>query len=71
MRVLIARMHAARPKIPDILEETRALHTHIGTLRALLDLQLSQMRALDRRLGPSTPAGMAAHRLMALKQDKR
>jgi hypothetical protein len=70
MGVLIAAMRAVPPKSPDLLQEARILQTQIGTLRVLLDLQLSQVRALDRRFAPSTPAGMAAHRLLALKQDR-
>jgi hypothetical protein len=70
MRVLIAAMRAVPSKSPDLLQDARILQTQIGTLRVLLDLQLSQIRALDRRFSPSTPAGMAAHRLLALKQDR-
>ncbi|HEY8381765.1 MAG TPA: hypothetical protein VIL09_06420 [Microvirga sp.] len=57
------------PKTPpnNSLAETRSLQQHLASLRALLELQQKQIQAWDERLYSAQPGGVAARRLIGLK----
>ncbi len=52
------------------LEDALDLQAQIRTLRALLELQRQQIEVLNERLYSSKPGGVAARRLLALKQGE-
>lgn len=54
-----------------LLHESRVLHAQIKGLNALLQLQKWQVAALEDRLHAQTPGGVAARRLLALKNSER
>ncbi|MCB8820502.1 hypothetical protein [Microvirga rosea] len=52
------------------LHEAHVLHARIKGLKALLQLQKSQVEKLNDQLYSDTPAGTAARRLLDLKRSK-
>lgn len=56
---------------PDPLQDALELHIRIRSLKALLELQRRQIEVLNDRLYSSEPGGIAAQRLLALKQRER
>lgn len=55
---------------PDPLQDALDLHTRIRSLKALLELQRRQIEVLNDRLYSSEPGGVAARRLLALRQSE-
>jgi hypothetical protein len=53
------------------LQDARTLHARIEGLQALLHVQRRQIELLSERFQPSTPAGAAAERLLALKGTRQ
>jgi len=63
--------HPALTGVLDRLHEARVLRARIDGLQALLRLQQQQIERLNDRLSSRTPGGIAAQRLLALKQTTR
>lgn len=55
---------------PNPLQDALELRAQIRGLKALLDLQRWQIGALNERLYSAAPGGIAARRLLALKQSE-
>jgi hypothetical protein len=55
---------------PDPLQDALELKAHVRSLKALLELQRWQIEVLNERLYASAPGGIAARRLLALKQSE-
>ena len=65
---------SGRPALTGVLDrlhEARLLRARIDGLQALLRLQQRQIERLNDRLSSGTPGGIAAQRLLALKQGER
>ncbi|WP_162559432.1 hypothetical protein [Microvirga sp. 17 mud 1-3] len=65
---------SGRPALTGVLDrlhEARLLRARIDGLQALLRLQQQQIERLHDRVSAGTPGGIAAQRLLALKQGKR
>lgn len=58
------------PEELDPLRDAHILQVRIRALRALLDLQRWQVEVLADRLYSTKPGGVAARRLLFLKQTK-
>jgi uncharacterized coiled-coil protein SlyX len=55
---------------PDPLQDALELQARIRSLRALLEFQRQQIETLNDRLYSSEPGGVAARRLLTLKQTE-
>lgn len=55
---------------PDLLQDALELRAHIRGLQSLLEYQRWQIEVLNDRLYDAQSGGMAARRLLALKQSE-
>ncbi len=55
---------------PDPLKDALDLQARVRALQALLELQRWQIEVLNNRLYSSTPGGVAAQRLLAIKRSE-
>ena len=67
-------MPSSTPRIvhpSTLVSDVQDLCAHVSTLRALLQIQRECVTHLEDRLYPTTAAGAAARRLMAVKAAER